>query len=100
MRVGDKENANKKHNNSLQTTVLYMSPAHSIFFVTYVLCMVEKVSKKKKNIRVTRARYRLTLSRCLHARWSVKKLRVVDILHNIYARYGCLIIVKVFWRTD
>jgi len=44
----NKENANKKHNNLLQTTALCKTSMYSTFFVPCVLQGVEKVSKIKK----------------------------------------------------
>lgn len=92
----NKENANKKHNNLLQTTALWKTSMYSTFFVPHVLQGVEKVSKIKKAfmLRVL-VIVQPFLAVCMHARWSVKKLRVVDILQNMHAHYSCLIIVNV-----
>lgn len=84
----NKENANKKHNNLLQTTALCKTSMYSTFFVPHVLQGVEKVSKIKKSIHVTRARYRPTLSRCLHACTMASKKATQS---RYFAEYACML---------
>jgi len=69
----NKENANKKYNNLLQTTALCTTSIYSTFFVPCVAGGGKSFKNKKKSIHVTRARYRPTLSRCLHAWTMVSK---------------------------